>query len=70
MPVCACGCGESTKGGKFLPGHEQKLRKSLEQEVGGVALLGRLVAAGKLYADGKMSLEDLGGLVKLIFSQD
>ena len=70
MPDCACGCGEQTKGGKFLPGHDQKLRKSLEQEVGGVALLARLVAAGKLYADGKMSLTDLGGLVKLIYSKD
>ena len=70
MPICACGCGEQTKGGKFLPGHDQKLRKSLEQEVGGVALLGRLVAAAKMYADGKMSLEDLGRLVQLIFSRD
>jgi hypothetical protein len=70
MPECACGCGESTKGGKFLPGHEQKLRKSLEQEVGGVALLDKLVKAGKLYADGKMGLEDLGDLVRLIFRQD
>lgn len=70
MPICACGCGESTKGGKFLPGHEQKLRKSLEEKVGSVALLGRLVEAGKLYADGKISLEDLGRLVQLIFRQD
>ncbi len=70
MPECSCGCGEPTKGGKFLPGHDQKLRKSLEQEVGGVALLAKLVESGKRYADGKMSLEDLGGLVKLIFSQD
>ena len=70
MPNCACGCGESTKGGKFLPGHEAKLRKSVEQEVGGVALLARLVEAAKLYADGKMGLDDLGRLVQLIFRRD
>jgi hypothetical protein len=69
MPNCACGCGEQTKGGKFMPGHEQKLRKSLEAKVGGVALLARLVQAGELYAQGKMGLEDLGRLVRLIFRQ-
>lgn len=70
MPICACGCGETTKGGKFLPGHEQKLRKSMEEKVGGVALMARLVAAAKLYADGKMGLDDLGRLVQLIFRRD
>ena len=70
MPDCACGCGEQTKKGKFLPGHDQKLRKSLEEKVGGVALLAKLVSAGQLYADGRMGLEDLGRLVKLIFSRD
>jgi hypothetical protein len=70
MPNCACGCGEQTKGGKFMPGHEQKLRKALEAKVGGAALLARLVQAAELYAHGKMGLEDLGRLVRLIFRQD
>ncbi len=70
MPECSCGCGEPTKGGKFLPGHDQKLRKYLEQEVGGVALLAKLVESGKLYADGKMSLHSLGEVVTLIFRRD
>ncbi len=70
MPICACGCGETTKGGKFLPGHEQKLRKAIEDKVGGLALLGRLVEAAQLYADGKIPLEDLGQLVNLIFAQE
>jgi len=25
MPLCACGCGKHTKGGKFIPGHDAKL---------------------------------------------
>jgi hypothetical protein len=70
MPSCACGCGEETKGGKFLQGHEQKLRKQLDEKVGGLPLLSRLVQAGEMYADAQMSLDDLGRLVKLIFAKD
>lgn len=29
MPDCACGCGAKTKGGKFLPGHDMKLKSRL-----------------------------------------
>ena len=39
MPECACGCGEETKRAKFLAGHEQKLRKELDEKVGGLPLL-------------------------------
>ncbi len=70
MPICACGCGGETKRGRFLPGHEQKLRKELDEKVGGLPVLSRLVQAGEMYAGGRMGLEDLGHLVKLIFSQD
>lgn len=28
-PSCMCGCGKKTKGGKFLPGHDAKLRGKL-----------------------------------------
>ncbi len=69
MPVCACGCGEETKGGKFLQGHEQRLRKQLDEKVGGLPVLARLVEAGEMYAQGRMTRDDLAGLVKLIFSQ-
>jgi hypothetical protein len=69
MPECGCGCGEMTKGGKFLPGHETRFRKRLDDAVGGPQLLAHLVEAGQLYADGKMSLEDLGRLVSLIFAR-
>jgi hypothetical protein len=70
MPLCACGCGEETKRAKFLPGHDQKLRKRLEETVGSLLLLAKLVEAGKMYVEGKMSPEDLGRLVQTIFRQD
>ncbi|WP_303470578.1 hypothetical protein [Marinovum sp. 1_MG-2023] len=40
---CICGCGERTKGGKFLPGHDQKLRKAIEDAVGGLESLRSIV---------------------------
>lgn len=42
---CICGCGEKTKGGKFCPGHDQKLRKAIEGAVGGLESL-RSIAEG------------------------
>lgn len=29
LPECLCGCGGRTKGGRFLPGHDAKLKKAL-----------------------------------------
>ncbi len=70
MPECACGCGEETKKGKYLQGHEQKLRKQLEEKVGSLQLLSTLVKVTETYAQGRMSLDDLGRLVKLIYSKE
>jgi hypothetical protein len=67
MPECACGCGEETKKGKYLQGHEQKLRKQLEEKVGGLPLLASLVKVTQTYAQDRMSLDNLGRLVKLIY---
>ena len=36
MTTCICGCGEETKGGKFRPGHDQKLRSAIEDAAGGL----------------------------------
>lgn len=55
MTICLCGCEGPTKGGKFLPGHDQKLRAAIEAEVGGLeslraiaeAHLGRQIVARK-----------------------
>ena len=70
MPECACGCGEETKKGKYLQGHEQKLRKQLEEKVGGLPLLASLVKVTQMYAQDRMSLDDLGRLVRLIYHKD
>ena len=70
MLQCACGCGEQTQGGKFRPGHDQKLRKSLEEKVGGLQPLSSLVKVTETYALGRMNREDLGRLVKLIYGKD
>ncbi len=70
MPECACGCGEQTKKGKYLQGHDQKLRKQLEEKVGGLPLLASLVKVTQMYAQDRMSPDDLGRLVKLIYHKD
>ena len=36
MRKCICGCGEETKGGRFRPGHDQKLRAAIEDAAGGL----------------------------------
>jgi len=41
--LCNCGCGETTAGGQFLPGHDQKLRIAIERKVGGLLELKALV---------------------------
>jgi hypothetical protein len=69
MPECACGCGEETKKAKFLAGHEQKLRKQLEEKVGGLPLLASLVKVTEMYAQDRMSLDGLGHLVRLIYQK-
>jgi hypothetical protein len=69
MPICACGCDQPTKNAAFLPGHDQRLRKQLQEKVGGLLLLSSLVKVTDMFAQDKMSLEDLGRLVKLIYRQ-
>lgn len=43
--VCYCGCGEETKGGKYRPGHDQKLRTAIEDAVGGLESLRSIAEA-------------------------
>lgn len=31
MPACECQCGGQTKGGKFIPGHDMKLKGTLKR---------------------------------------
>ena len=51
MPKCECGCGEKSTS-EFLPGHDQKLRTSLENRVGGLLSLRSIVVAAEAYAKG------------------
>jgi hypothetical protein len=67
MPICACGCGQPTKSAAFLPGHDRRLGKQLEEKVGSLLLLASLVEVTQMYARDRMSLEDLGRLVRLIY---
>ena len=69
MPECACGCGEETKKAKFVAGHEQKMRKELDEKVGSLPLLASLVKVTQMYAQDRMSLEGLGRLVNLIYQK-
>ena len=39
---CACGCG-GVSHSKWLPGHDQMLRAAIEQEVGGLVELRRII---------------------------
>ena len=67
--MTTCGCGERTSGGVFRPGHDQKLRTSLENRAGGLSGLARLVDAAEHYADGRLPLEDFGKAVQRVFAQ-
>lgn len=58
-PLCDCGCGEAKPGGGFLPGHDQKLRVSLESRVGGLRALQSLVEVLESYARGSATAEEL-----------
>ncbi|MBW1945830.1 MAG: hypothetical protein JRJ51_23815 [Deltaproteobacteria bacterium] len=40
---CSCNCGGTTKGGEWLPGHDQKLRAAIEGKAGGLVSLKKLV---------------------------
>ena len=41
--VCQCGCKGMTRGGEFLPGHDQRLYAAIVKKVGGVVELRRIV---------------------------
>ena len=55
---CACGCGQSTKGGTFLPGHDAKLRAAIEESVGGLLALEGFLEAARQFVAGRLSAEE------------
>ena len=53
---CLCGvCGQTPKSGRFIPGHDQKLRKILEGKVGGLEALKGIVEALERHLDGNLT---------------
>lgn len=58
MPICACGCKDSTKGGKFLPGHDAKLRAAIEKSVGDLLNLEKIVEAAIQFTERQLSDEE------------
>ncbi len=68
MAQCECGCGQQAKT-DFLPGHDQKLRTSLEHRLGGLLSLRTLVEAAESYANGETSDHAFLQRVRALFSR-
>lgn len=56
LPLCQCGCGGRTGGGKFLPGHDAKLKSRLFSEARGTDEAARDVALVALEQRGWLHL--------------
>jgi hypothetical protein len=69
MSICACGCGEPTAGGTFRPGHDAKLRAKIEEKVGGLLPLDRLVELARKFAHDQLPLSEFGAAVKKEFGR-
>jgi hypothetical protein len=67
MDHCLCGCGESVPTSSFKPGHDQRLRVSLENRVGGIQGLSDLVNAAESYISGQTSGDAFANSVRSIF---
>ena len=68
MALCECGCREEAGKGQFLPGHDQRLRTSLEQKTGGLLPLRTLVNTAAAYAEGGIGEGELTQIIRGIFS--
>ena len=67
MPKCECGCGLPANS-TFLPGHDQRLRTSLEKRAGGLLSLKTLVQTAESYTNGKESDHSFLQRVRAIFA--
>jgi hypothetical protein len=54
MPICACGCGGSPIHGTYLPGHDVKLSKIIEEKVGGLLNLKTLVQLSENFVNNEI----------------
>jgi hypothetical protein len=55
--------------GDFIAGHDQKLRARLEQEVGGLFVLEKLVSTAKRYAVGDLSGQEFEREVRRLLAK-
>jgi hypothetical protein len=67
MPICASGCGGSPIHGKYLPVHDGKLRKIIEEKVGGLLNLKALVQLSENFANNEIGPEIFRKKAKEIF---
>ena len=70
MAECGCGCGKETRGGDFLPGHDQRLRTALEQRVGGLLSMERVVVACEAAVEGRLKADVLVSQLRVILRND
>ena len=68
MNKCKCGDCNDLTNSDYAPGHDQKLRASLEQKVGGLLFLKQLLASCEEYAAGKASESDVLRTIRQVFS--
>lgn len=68
MAKCECGCGDEVGRGQFLPGHDQRLRTTLEAEVGGLLSMRALIKAAQSYFDGSITDQAFTQTVRSIFA--
>ena len=69
MAKCACCCGGESEQGQFIPGHDQKLRVSLERMTGGLLPLRTLVESAHGYFEGTLTEENFMQRVRAIFAR-
>ena len=69
MGRCECGCGEDANTREFAPGHDQKLRTSLERRVGGLLALRTLIDASDAYFQGETTEEAFTKQIRAILSK-
>ncbi len=67
MPQCECGCCQQAVK-KFRPGHDQRLRISLEKRAGGLLSLRALVEAAEAYTKGEESEHSFLQRVRKLFN--
>lgn len=66
--TCRCGCNQESRR-NFLPGHDQKLRASLERRTGNLLGLEKLVNAAESFADGTQNERTLSAIIQEVFAK-